>query len=403
MNFQRAQCPAFAPDVRPRRASSTPSVVVVHGALELERYAERLEELARHAIEPNVFYEPWVLLPALRLLPETRRLDLALVSRRDGTLVGFFPLVRLSRYHSLPVATLTLWSHERCPLSTPLVHAGHARECMDAFFDWLRDHSRAMLIELGGISGDGPFQHALDEALDARGETFWLVSRRTRALYARRESIEAYLAAAMGSEARRRLRARERRLRELGRVEYAELGPEGEVDDWTEEFLALEARGWRGRAGSAAAMGPARRRFFEAVVGEAFVRGRLEMLALRVDERALAIKCNLLAGEGSFAFGAAWDERYARLSPGVLLEVDCVRRLHARRDGVRWLDSCGAPEARPLGGLGVDRRTIETVLVAAGREPGRLFVSLMPLALWVSRHVREVREWRRSAATGHKP
>ena len=44
--------------------------------------------------------------------------------------------------------------------------------------------------------------------------------------------------------------------------------------------------------------------------------------------RAIAMKCNLRAGDGAVAFKIAYDEAYARFSPGVLLEIEQIERLH---------------------------------------------------------------------------
>ena len=70
------------------------------------------------------------------------------------------------------------------------------------------------------------------------------------------------------------------------------------------------------------------RRFFSRIAREAFARGALSMLALRLDGVPIAMKCNLESGVGAFALKVAFDETYARFSPGVALEVEAIRRLH---------------------------------------------------------------------------
>jgi hypothetical protein len=136
---------------------------------------------------------------------------------------------------------------------------------------------------------------------------------------------------------------------------------------------------------------PANRRFFEEVVAEGTRRGQVEMLALRVDDRQVALKCNLRAGEGAFVFKIAYDEGFGKYSPGMLLEVDNIRRMHATR-AVRWMDSCANPHSRHFGEVCSDRRAIETTLVAPGREGGRLLLALFPLAQWASRQIRALRQ-----------
>ncbi len=89
------------------------------------------------------------------------------------------------------------------------------------------------------------------------------------------------------------------------------------------------------------------------------------MSALRVAGRPVAAKCSFLCRPGAFAFKIAYDETLARYSPGVLLEIDNIRRLHGRRD-VEWMDSCAAPGHPMIDHLWPDRLAIETLLVAPG-------------------------------------
>ncbi|MGH7339998.1 MAG: hypothetical protein ACREKH_05860, partial [Candidatus Rokuibacteriota bacterium] len=82
-----------------------------------------------------------------------------------------------------------------------------------------------------------------------------------------------------------------------------------------------------------------------------------------------------------------FDEAYRAFSPGFLLEVENVRRLH-RRAGLRWMDSCADAQHAMINRLWPGRRTMATVLFATGRAPGDLLVSLMPLLQWGRRKLR---------------
>jgi hypothetical protein len=110
------------------------------------------------------------------------------------------------------------------------------------------------------------------------------------------------------------------------------------------------------------------------------------MLALSLNGRTIAYKCNFLAGRGSFAFKIAFDEEYARYSPGVLLEYENIRLLHERA-GVEWMDSCASPDRMMINQLWPERRTIQTVAVATGKGAGEFFIALIPMLRWISRKV----------------
>jgi hypothetical protein len=137
------------------------------------------------------------------------------------------------------------------------------------------------------------------------------------------------------------------------------------------------ARGER-LEGVAAAVRPGHREYAEEMALRASEAGRLQMLALRLDGKPIALKWNLLSGEGSFAFKIAFDERYARFSPGVLLELDNIHRVH-ERGGLAWMDSCAAPNRFMINHLWPDRREMQTLFFATGRLGASLVVALLPL------------------------
>ncbi|MBV9126041.1 MAG: GNAT family N-acetyltransferase [Planctomycetes bacterium] len=366
------------------------SVVVLDNWADLEPYFPAWEELAAAALEPNVFYEPWMLRPALESYGAGRQLLLVLVvaqlpAGQPPLLGGLFPLERRRGYKGLPVRVLSLWRYIHCYLGTPLIHADYARACLNAFFDWLAQDPRgAPLLECPWIAGEGPWAWALTEFLEERPLAHLVVEGFTRALLRPRENSQAYLEGMLSGERRRQLRRKEERLGQVGRVDYVELQPGEAVEPWIEEFLRLEASGWKGQTDTALACHEADRRFFCTATREAWRRGQLWMQALRVDGRPIAQHCCYLAGSGAFNFKVAYDETHAPASPGVLLELERIRRLHQRPD-IGWVDSCNAPGPALLKELWADRRVLQTLLIAPGKAPGPFLLSLVPWLRWLRR------------------
>src|SRR4051812_4217570 len=93
-------------------------VVVFRDRAELARYAPAWRRLAQAALEPNPFYEPWMLLPALEHLHGGAELEVALVfgPSLDGEplLCGVFPLERLRHFHGVPLPFGCLWRYAHC-------------------------------------------------------------------------------------------------------------------------------------------------------------------------------------------------------------------------------------------------------------------------------------------------
>lgn len=394
----------------PLRFAGAPSpddfrVVVVDSADRLEPFLPEWESLAAESIEPNVFYEPWMLLPAIRRLGPFPRQQFVLLfapSIADPgkeTLCGFFPLQRCRTETALSFTVTGLLRHPFCYVRTPLLRAKYARECLVAFLSWLeKGGEETGLFELGDLVSDGPFRQLVADELYRRGTLTFPVQTHTRALFRPLVSAEAYLQQALSGRHRRDLGRKERRLGELGEVEYEV--PEGAsgADGWIDAFLELEASGWKGRSGTALAAEPQRQAFFREIVQAAFARDRLLGLRMIVGGKPGAQRLSFRAGNGAMAFRVAYNEELARCSPGLLLEVENIRRLHAARR-VSWMDCGAVPYSDLFNRVWIHRRTIETLLVSTGRATGALLVSLLPLLRLVNRALDAGGLGRRAAPT----
>jgi len=398
------QATAKAPEPRPSGGDVTAngakmSVVVVTDLTDLEKYVTAWEDLAGAAIEPNVFYEPWMLMPAVRAYGVDRRSLFALVLAPDPArplgpplLCGLFPLELRDYYDNisskLPLKTLCLWRKlEMTYLCAPLLRAGYGREALAAFFDWLDAGTHnCSLMEFGFVTGEGPFHHLLVDYLNDRLKFTYVTESYTRALFRPAADAEVYIQSALNRVRRKEYKRQERRLAETGRLEYKALEPGADVDAWIEEFLEFEANSWKGKGGRALVCNETDREYFVEVAREAFRRGKLMMLALRFNGRPIAYKLNFLSGVGSFAFKIAFDEEYARYSPGVLLELENIRLLHERPQ-IRWMDSCANPDRFMINHLWTDRRAIQTIVVSTGKPQGDLALAALPLLKWGNRQI----------------
>jgi CelD/BcsL family acetyltransferase involved in cellulose biosynthesis len=355
--------------------------VVVRDPAELRVHLPAWEDLGAHAMEPNPFYEPFMLLPAVDEFGMDSVLQFVFIYTARGerpVLLGFLPMERASQYKGLPLAHLRLWKHRHCYLCTPLIRRGQARRCLSGYLDWLATHDSGVVVEWRNINGDGAFLTAFTEVLEDTQRTY-VPYEFSRALLRPRQDSASLLKETHSRRARHELRRLERRLAENGRLEYRELQNRDDAAQWIDAFLELESRGWKGKRGSALACRATDRRFFVQWTTEAARRGRLMMLALAVGGRTVAMKCNVLAGAGAYAFKITYDEDYARYSPGVLLEMQNIRRFHARGD-LSWMDSCADPGNWMMNRIWPDRRGMATMVMPGASLAGSLFVRALPLA-----------------------
>jgi CelD/BcsL family acetyltransferase involved in cellulose biosynthesis len=350
----------------------TRRVKVLTGLEAMRAIAPAWENMAAAAIEPNPFYEPWMLLPALELFGAPSGFRLITVWNGDR-LDAVLPMERTSGFKGLPLPALESWRHRHCLLCTPLVRAEGATETLVALIESLRDVS---VVGLKYIPSEGSFRRALT----ATGIRCLAVDSYQRPVLRRANDGEAYINDFLSRKERQELRRRERRLQEQGRLNFIALGPDEDLDRWIDEFLRLEASGWKGKEGSAMICSEANRRFLTETFTAAYRRGRLEMVGIDLDGKPLGRCTGFIAGEGSFAFKPAYDEAFARFSPGIIAEVARIRNLH-ELPGVRWMDSFTDADNSVMSRLWKDRLTIQSVAFGTNAA-GALALAALPFLRW---------------------
>ncbi|WP_233999712.1 GNAT family N-acetyltransferase [Porphyrobacter sp. TH134] len=303
------------------------------------------ERLVARAAEPNPFFEPWFLLPALRQWGAADRV-ITKAWFHEGRLAGLLPVVRSARYYSHIVTHATGWLHANAFCGVPLIAAGHE----DAFWRDMLAHfdrraRRALFLHLPQMPADGPANAALERVFARFPRAHYIVAEENRAMLAGDMSAEAYLESAMSAKKRKELRRQHNRLADEGLLAFERVEGDKGLAEWTAEFLALEAAGWKGEAGSALANAPGTLALFEQSLAGAAAAGRLERLALRLDGRAIAMLANFITAPGAYSFKTAFDEDYARFSPGMLLQLENLSLLE--RPAIQWADSC-AVEGHPM-------------------------------------------------------
>jgi hypothetical protein len=371
------------------------TIVAARAIEELTQHIDAWDELGRCALEPNVFYEPWFAVPALRAFGADQDWLFVFIfessPQKPGqapVLAGFFPLVEKRGYKGLPVRLLTLWQHPYSVLGAPLVRRDSTADVWAAFFGWAKSGPHAAgLLRLPLFPGAGPLGQILVQDCHRQGRLSFVDEAYARALFLPRSDAETYRALAVGGHHNREVRRKERGLAKLGRLEFRVLEDAAQVPAWTDQFARLEARGWKGKEGTAFANREADLAFLRTLLDAAGARDRLLMLGLFLEDRPIALKCNLRAGDGAFAFKIAYDETLAKYSPGVLLELFNIDYLHEHRD-IRWMNSCAVAGHPMIDRLWLDRRVIEDRVLSTGRCPGDFVVSLLPALRWLKRKTR---------------
>jgi CelD/BcsL family acetyltransferase involved in cellulose biosynthesis len=327
--------------------------------------------LSQRAAEPNPWFEPHIVVP----LAEIRKDVVLLAVKGAGRLRACLPLVpaRQTRFR-IP---LPMWLTPH-PLGTPLVEPDEAEDALRCALAYVSGARGPRVVKVQEVPPDGPVTMALTRAA-ATGWRCTAVSPRGSWPILRRRLRDTYLEESLSRKQRLNLGRMRRRLEE-------KLGGELTLTDRSEEaaaverFLELEASGWKGRLGTALACLDGWSDYFRKVCRGFASEGRLRILCLESGATTVAMKVMTCAGEGLFEFRVAYDERFARQSPGVLLEVEAVRRFHHGPHA--WVISHTNHSTTPLVRVWPDRCEMTSILLespGAGRQVvSRLLSRLRP-------------------------
>ncbi len=343
---------------------------VVTNSAEMAALAPAWQGLADRALEANPFYEPSFLLPLIEETGPYDGLVFWLVAPRDapGDLLGVFPF---HRRRAGPMVLLSPFTRGRSggqhidiDLGVPLVDADCADAVIDAVLDYLDRHWLSAL-DWYALAGDGPFHQALLARFAARAQPMLDLGGWERPFFRPVENVEAYLASAVSKERRGQLRRYRNRLSQLGETEFSVLRPNDDPGPWIASYFAMEASGWKGRSGSDVGATDGAKRFFERAIRAFHSSGGLFAYRLVVGDQTIAQTWVLRSAdqEVGMAWKMAYDEEFAKNSPGLVLQIEAIGLMHSSDAPIRTIDSCARSGHVFLSRVWQDTRRMACLLV----------------------------------------
>jgi hypothetical protein len=258
---------------------------------------------------------------------------------------------------------LTGWTHPYAPFGVPLIDRDEADAAIGAFLDHVEaDASLPKLILLPLIARDRPFAIAFTRVLARHGGAAAQFGDHARALLGPRDRAT-YLDHIAGKKLKE-LRRQRRRLEETGAlVPMTASGPAAAVA--LTDFMALEAAGWKGRAGGAARAHAQTEAFMREAVTALAAKGDARIDRLIHDGHTIAAAITLRSQNAAWFWKIAYDEAFARASPGVQLSLDLTRDLLAD-SSLAQTDSCATAGHPMIDHLWSERLALADMLIAPG-------------------------------------
>ena len=312
---------------------------------ELEAVADEWRELAARALSPNVFYEPAFALAAAPVFGRGVGAVLVWSGTSPRRLLGFFPARIEKRRYGIPLPVLVGWTHPYAPLGVPLVEPEAAEPVIAAWLAHLAGNAELPgLLLLPFVPEDGPFAAALGPILQRARMPAAAFNRHRRALLAPQPTERAhYIERSLSGRRLKELRRLARRLAEFGALMFSATAEPDSLDGALDDFLCVEAGGWKGAAGSAVLADVEVCDFVRAALRGLARDGKVAINRILIDGGAVAAAITLRSGDAAWFWKIAYDERFARYSPGVLLTLALTENLLDNAD-VACADSCATAD-----------------------------------------------------------
>lgn len=317
------------------QAAAIPAITVER--IDVAGYAawgQAFNELCARAATPNPFMSPATVDAARLLISDDELVVLAArnMQAQGHPLVGIWAMRRTRDLWSLGIEVLQSPCVPRFDcLGTPVLDASMPGAAFDALISHvLKSNDLPRLIRV--TSWLESMTPLLPGTTSIHRDERW-----SRAVLAPNEATDAEssLKASMGSGYKKRM-AQERALTRAGAVRHEALRQDKALAAFG-SFLALEQRGWKGKAGTALADVPDDAAYMQACLRSFARNDALCVDILRLDDEPIAIGIVVEAGMANIFWKTAFDETFAKNSPGVLLDMAVTRRLFA--EGRPVLDS----------------------------------------------------------------
>jgi CelD/BcsL family acetyltransferase involved in cellulose biosynthesis len=296
-----------------------------------------------------------------------------LVRSAAGRLTGLFP-ARIERPQGGLVPMLCGFTHPFAPLGVPLIDRDDTEAVVGAWLDRLAgDRAMPALLLMPFIPEQGAFARTLDAVLSRTRRANAAFGQHQRALLDPGTERDGYLERAVSAGRRKEMRRLRRRMEEFGPVTFDTMtNPDG-IAAALQDFLVLEASGWKGAAGTAIVDEPAIKTFVQTAVSSLAADGHARIDRMLLDGKPIAATVTLQSGDTAWCWKIGYNEGMARFSPGVQLICELTEQLAADRRVART-DSCATADHPMINHLWRERLLLSDRLIA-------LKPSAMPFSL----------------------
>lgn len=330
-----------------------------------------LDYLSNRSMEANVFFTGHFLAPALPRLEE-RHVQLAILRDVEGRNRARFlvPFSVERQGLSLGGPVIRVWANHFAPLGTPLIDAEGAAESLDNVFEALAGPNAGLphVMVFPDMRIDRPAAQLIRAIAISRNLPVAIAEERQRPMLESLLDGDAYLAETVSSKHNHEMRRQWRKLSERGNAAYNVARQPRDVHNRMEEFLLLEARGWKGKEKTALTIDRLRSAFAREAVYNLAMADKVRIHTIDLDGRAIASLIVFISSGEAYTWKTAYDEAYADCSPGKIL-MSKVTEWHLDDANIVRTDSLAVSDHPLMSRIWKERENMASMII--GLQPNK--------------------------------
>lgn len=333
-----------------------------------------LDYLANRALEPNIYFSGRFLAPAMPRLQD-KPLQIAIVrdENADRSRIRYLMPFSIEKPgFSIGTSIIRSWSNHFGPQGTPLLDEEDAGETMDNLFEALANPITELpgILVLPDLRLNGRFAQMAKAIAMGRNLPVSVTGEFKRPMLQSYLDGPGYLANSISPHHVRDMRRQERHLEKMGTFEYRVSRQPADLYRDVEEFLLLEARGWKGKKRTAMLTDRMQAAFAREVVVNLAEVDAVRVHSLRLNDQMIACMIVFIMGGEAYTWKTSYDETLAKYSPGKLL-LTKLTDWHLDDLNIQRTDSCAVPDHPLMSRFWQEREDMGTLVIGLQQNRDR--------------------------------
>ncbi|NDA47581.1 MAG: GNAT family N-acetyltransferase, partial [Alphaproteobacteria bacterium] len=276
-----------------------------------------------------------------------------------------------------------LWQKNYSALGAPLVDKTRAELVLDRFFKWVERHyPHIVAVQIPMLPAESNTALAFEAYSQHKGLEHKPLAQFQRAILSAGRTYEEVLPLASKTKHIRNWNRQSRQLEELGNVTYEIATTPSDIRQSMEDFMQLEASGWKGDQRTALIAKASLATFTRSMARLLAREGQIAIHALKLNGKPIAMGIVLISEDQACFWKIAYDEDFAAYSPGIQFVLAFSKHQTAQAD-IAHTDSCAIPNHPMIDRLWPERQNMVDLMIALAPRHNRAFTRAYARAIMV--------------------